>query len=97
MLTLRRAMPREAPARQPLCADIDGLSLHAAVRAEVHERKATRGACWSLCSVWSHGRPRGALWAPVPRPRLHLVRFHGVLAPDAKLRSLVGATGAARH
>jgi len=23
----------------------------------------------------------------VPRPRLHLIRFHGVLAPNAKLRS----------
>jgi len=25
----------------------------------------------------------------VPRPRLHLIRFHGVLAPNAKLRALV--------
>jgi len=25
----------------------------------------------------------------VPRPRLHLIRFNGVLAPDAKLRALV--------
>ena len=24
-----------------------------------------------------------------PRPRLHLIRFHGVLAPNAKLRALV--------
>ena len=28
VLTLRGAMPREASARQPLCADIDGFSLH---------------------------------------------------------------------
>jgi hypothetical protein len=27
------------------------------------------------------------LAAPVPRARLHLIRFHGVLAPNAKLRS----------
>jgi Putative transposase len=27
------------------------------------------------------------LTALVPRPRLHLIRFHGVLAPNAKLRS----------
>jgi hypothetical protein len=26
------------------------------------------------------------LAALVPRPRLHLIRFHGVLAPGAKLR-----------
>jgi hypothetical protein len=29
------------------------------------------------------------LAALVPRPRLHLVRFHGVLAPNAKWRSKV--------
>ena len=29
------------------------------------------------------------LAAVVPRPRLHLIRFHGVLAPNSKLRSLV--------
>ena len=29
------------------------------------------------------------LAALVPRPRLHLFRFHGVLAPNAKLRALV--------
>ena len=25
----------------------------------------------------------------MPRPRLHLIRFHGVLAPNAKLRALM--------
>ena len=29
------------------------------------------------------------LAALVPRPRLHLIRFHGVLAPNAKPRALV--------
>ena len=29
------------------------------------------------------------LAALVPRPRLHLIRLHGVLAPNAKLRTLV--------
>jgi hypothetical protein len=29
------------------------------------------------------------LAALVPRPRLHLIRFHGILAPNAKLRSVV--------
>jgi len=42
----------------------------------------------------------------VPRLRLHLIRFHGVLAPNAKLRALVvpagqdqdaGASGGRRH
>jgi hypothetical protein len=39
VLTLRGAMSREATVRQPLCADIDGFSLHAAVRCEAHDRK----------------------------------------------------------
>ncbi len=29
----------------------------------------------------------------MPRPRLHLIRFHGVLAPNAKLRALVVPNG----
>ncbi len=29
------------------------------------------------------------LAALVPRPRLHLIRFHGVLAPHAKLRTAI--------
>jgi hypothetical protein len=33
------------------------------------------------------------LAAPVPRPRLHLIRFHGVLAPNARLRAQVVPQG----
>ena len=33
------------------------------------------------------------LAALVPRPRLHLTRFHGVLAPNAKLRAKVVPKG----
>jgi len=36
---LRDAMPREAVARQPLSADIDGFNLHAAMRVEAHDHK----------------------------------------------------------
>ncbi|MCA3177899.1 MAG: transposase [Burkholderiaceae bacterium] len=45
VLTLRSAMPREGRARQPLCADIDGFSLHAAVRLEAHDRKRLGQLC----------------------------------------------------
>ncbi|MFN9744545.1 MAG: transposase [Betaproteobacteria bacterium] len=38
-------MPREAAARQPLCADIDGFSLHDAVRVEAHDRKRLEQLC----------------------------------------------------
>jgi hypothetical protein len=45
VLTLRGAMLREGTARQPLCADIDGFSLHAAVRVEAHDRKRLEQLC----------------------------------------------------
>lgn len=38
-------MPRETAARHPLCADIDGFSLHAAVRVEAHNRKRLEQVC----------------------------------------------------
>ena len=37
------------------------------------------------------------LAALVPRPRLHLIRFHGVLAPNAKLRAMVVPSGPDEH
>ncbi len=45
VVTLRGAMPRESAARQPLCADIDGFSLHAAVRVEAHDRGRLEQRC----------------------------------------------------
>jgi Putative transposase len=45
MLTLRGAMPREGTARQPLCAGIDGFSLHAAVRCGADDRQALEQLC----------------------------------------------------
>ncbi|MCA3181376.1 MAG: transposase [Burkholderiales bacterium] len=45
VLTLRGAMPREDWARQPLCADIDGFSLHAGVRVQAHDRKRLEQLC----------------------------------------------------
>jgi hypothetical protein len=38
-------MPREGTTRAPLCAEIDGFSLHAAVRCEAHERKRLERLC----------------------------------------------------
>lgn len=38
-------MPREAAPRQPLCAANDGLSLHAGVRVEAHDRKRLEQPC----------------------------------------------------
>ena len=120
VLTLRGAMPREDRARQPQCADIDGFSLHAAVRVQAHDRKRLEQLCryitrpalsdervqlnaagqveLKLKTPWRDGTTHlvmsplefmQRLAALVPRPRLHLIRFHGVLAPNARLRPLV--------
>jgi hypothetical protein len=45
VLTVRGAMPHETTARQPLCADVDGFSLHAAARVEAHDRKRLEQLC----------------------------------------------------
>ena len=112
--------PREGRTRQPLCADIDGFSLHAAVRVAAHDRKRLEQLCryitrpalsdervqlnaagqveLKLKTPWRDGTTHlvmsplefmQRLAALVPRPRFHLIRFHGVLAPNAKLRAQV--------
>ena len=120
-------MPRETTARQPLCADIDGFSLHAAVRVEAHDRKRLEQLCryitrpalsdervqlnaagqveLKLKTPWRDGTTHlvmsplefmQRLAALVPRPRLHLIRFHGVLAPERQAAAAGGAAGATR-
>ncbi|MEZ5659379.1 MAG: transposase [Burkholderiaceae bacterium] len=99
------------------CAEIDGFSLHAAVRVKAHVRGRLEKLCryvtrpalaeeriemdsqgqvrLRLKTPWSDGTTHlvlspiqlmQRLAALVPRPRLHLIRFHGVLAPNARLR-----------
>jgi hypothetical protein len=124
VLTLQGAMPKEAGFKQNLCADIQGFSLHAAVRCGANERKSLEQLCryitrpaladervlcnaagqvvLKLKTAWRDGTTHlvmsplefmQRLAALVPRPRLHLIRFHGVLAPSsttsAKLRAMV--------
>jgi len=120
VLTVQGAMPRDADFKQTLCADIQGFSLHAAVRCGADDRQALEQLCryitrpalanervqtnaagqvvLKLKTPWRDGTTHlvmsplefmQRLAALVPRPRLHLIRFHGVLAPNAKLRVLV--------
>jgi hypothetical protein len=108
---------REGTARQPLCADIDGLSLHAAVRVEAHDRTRLEPVCrhitrpalsderapidtagqveLELKTPWRDGTTHRVMSPPefmqrlaslVPRPRLHLIRCHGVALCGAVLR-----------
>ena len=124
VFTLQGAMPKEADFKQNLCADMQGFSLHAAVRCGANERKSLEQLCryiarpalanervqcntagqvvLKLKTPWRDGTTHQGtpplefmqrLAALVPRPRLHLIRFHGVLAPSsttsAKLRAMV--------
>jgi hypothetical protein len=45
VLTVLGAMPRDADFKQHLCADIDGFSLHAAVRCAADDRQALEQLC----------------------------------------------------
>ena len=122
VLTVQGAMPRDAGFEQALCANIQGFSLHAAVRCGADDRQALEQLCryitrpalaservqcnaagqvvLKLKTPWRDGTThlvmtplesmQGlAALVPRPRPRLHLIRFHGVLAPNAKLRAMV--------
>ena len=111
-------MPREKDFTQSLCAEIDGFSLHAAVRCGADDRQALEQLCCyitrpalanervqtnaagqvvlKLKIPWRDGTTdlvmsplefMQRLAALVPRPRLHLIRLHGVLAPNAKRRT----------
>ena len=103
-------MPRQTEFKQTLCADINGFSLHAAVRCAADDRQALEQLCryitrpalandrvqcnaagqvvLKLKTAWRDGITHlvmsplefmQRLAALVPRPRLHLIRFHGVL------------------
>lgn len=110
------ASARKAAARQSLCSDIGGFSLHAGVRVEAHDSRLLEQLCryitrpvlfgkrvqrnaadqvkLKLKTSWRDGA-RHLLMSPLefmPRPRLLLIRFDGVLAPNAKLRALVAWT-----
>ncbi|MBC7707054.1 MAG: transposase [Rhodoferax sp.] len=118
VLTVQGAMPRQREFKQTLCADVEGLSLHAAaVRCGAYDRQALEQLCryitrpavpnervqtnaagqvvLRLKTPWRDGTTHlvmsplefmQRLAAPVPRPRLHLIRLHGVLAPHLQIR-----------
>ena len=104
----------------PLCAEVEGFSLHAAVRVEGRARDRLERLCryagraaiaenrltelpdgrlvYSLKKRWKDGTTHlvmsrqvlmERLCALVPRPRRHLVTYHGVFAPAAGIRPLV--------
>ena len=115
-----RGSRAEPSVKAPLCAEVDGFSLHAGVAVPGSDRErlerlcryAGRPAiaesrlsllpdgrvCYELKRRWQDGTTHVVLEpqvflerlvALVPRPRRHLVTYHGVLAPAAGLRSRV--------
>ena len=84
VLTVQGAMPRDADFKQTLCADVDGFSLHAAVRCAANDRQALEQLCRYIVgpakfiqpppTSMSAGlalalkRASGAAAAPVARP-----------------------------
>ena len=106
--------------KAPLCADVDGFSLHAGVRVPAGDRERLEKLCryagrpaiaesrlsllpdgrvaYELKRRWNDGTTHVVLEpqvllerlvALIPRPRRHLVTYHGVLAPAAGLRSQI--------
>jgi hypothetical protein len=105
----------------PLCASIQGFSLHAAVYCAPWERQKLEHLCRYVARpaiaedrLWVDDRNGEIIYklkrdytdgtshlvfsplefmeklaALVPKPRVHLTRFHGCLAPHAKIRSLI--------
>ena len=64
VLTLQGAMPRETDFNQTLCADMQGFSLHAAVRCGADDRQALEQLCRYITRLPC--RPRRAR-GPAPR------------------------------
>ena len=78
VLTMQGAMPRDKDFKQTLCADIDGFSLHAAVRCG-----PMTGRRWSNCAATSRARrwPTGAYRPTSPDRWCSSSRQPGATAP----------------
>jgi hypothetical protein len=88
VLSLQTVSSQAAPPTEQRCVSAQGFSLHAEVRC-------AGDVVWQLKTPYQDGTTHIVmsplelmqhLAALVPRPRLHLICFHGVLAPNAKLR-----------
>jgi hypothetical protein len=109
-------------ARKPLCAELDGFTLHAATAVSAGQRGELEVLCryvlrpavvqdrvlwrdderveWTLSRPWSDGTTSlvfqpldfmARLALLIPKPYLHEIAYHGVLAPAARWRAEVVA------
>ena len=72
--------------RRGVLVEDDGQSYLAESDTDAEEARTLDGTTHLLLSPLEFMQRLAAL---VPRPRLHLIRYHGVLAPNARLRPLV--------
>jgi|GEM_PF-2249676 len=74
-----------------MMAGMDGLKVCKSFRARSRhaDPDADHQVDSALPGAGRRRRLKAAFQAPVPRPKLHLIRLHRVLAPNAKLRALV--------
>ena len=77
----------------------DQIFNHRALHSEADDRQGLEQLCRYISRPAISNDGQFLSYVLVPRPRLHLTRFHGVLAPNAKLRSKVvpGNKPAAAH
>jgi len=86
-----RGLPAVPHITRPALSDV-GVQLNAAGQVELELKTPRRdGTTHRVKSPLEFMQRLAAL---APRPRLHLIRFHGVLAPNAKLRAMVAPQGA---
>ena len=83
---MRRASTRLLGQLRPALSD-ERVQLKAAGQVELKLKTPWRDGTTHLMMSPLEFMQR--LAALVPRPRLHLIRYHGVLAPNARLRPLV--------
>ena len=81
VLTLRTVAGRDEKTTPALCAEAHGFSLHAGVRCGAHQRKELERLCRYIT--------RPAIANERLKRNGHLTRFHGVLAPNARLRAAI--------
>ena len=77
LFTVQGAMPRDAAFTQALCANVQGFSLHAAVRCGADERKRVEQLCRTIARRW----PTSACSATLPGRSCSSSRPPGATAP----------------
>ncbi|MGH8624348.1 MAG: transposase [Gammaproteobacteria bacterium] len=97
-MSLQTVSTQKPPLTPVRCINEQGFSLHAEVRCPINQRNKLEHLCRYITrpAIANERLKRSEVMSPlefmqrlaalVPRPRLHLIRFHGAVASNAKLR-----------